>query len=128
MLKRDQQTLTITPINAALSWLRNALAVRTDVGFFLAVLVVVGLAPAAFAQPQVIRCLLPEVPITDLPAAVLTEYRAEIAAEFEAYFVAVSTHIACLDAERDRALAEAQIVTKAYSTFLNTSSIQKDLP
>ena len=128
VLRRDQQTLTITPIEAALSWLRNALAVLADVRFFAAVPLAVGLAPAAFAQPQVIRCLLPEVPVTDLPAAVLAEYRAEIAAEFEAYFVAVSTHIACLDAERDRTLAAARIATEAYSTFLNTPSAQKDFP
>ena len=127
-MRQDQQTLTITPIKSALSWLRNTLAVRTHVRFFAALLVAVGLAPAAFAQPQVIRCLLPEMPVTDLPAAVLAEYRAEIAAEFEAYFVAVSTLIACLDAERDRAFSAAHIATEAYSTFLNTPSAQKDFP
>jgi len=83
---------------------------------------------AALAQPEVIRCLPPEVPITDLPEAVLAEYRTEIAAEFEAYFAAVSSHIACLDTERNRALSEAHRATEAYSTFLNTPPAQKDLP
>ncbi len=75
-----------------------------------------------------IRCLPPEVPVTDLPEAVLAEYRAEIAAEFEAYFAAVSSHIACLDTERNRTLSEAHRATEAYSTFLNTPPAQKDLP
>jgi hypothetical protein len=83
---------------------------------------------AALAQPEVIRCLPPEVPVTKLPVAVLSEYRAEIAAEFEAYFAAVSTHIACLDTERNRALSEAHTATEAYSTFLSTAPAQKDLP
>ena len=83
---------------------------------------------AALAQSEVIRCLPPEVPVTDLPEAVLAEYRAEIAAEFEAYFAAVSTHIACLDTERNRALSEAHRATEAYSTFLNIQPAQKDLP
>ena len=68
---------------------------------------VVFLSSAAVAQPEVIRCLPPDVPVTDLPEAVLAEYRAEIAAEFEAYFAAVSTHIACLDTERNRALSRS---------------------
>ena len=83
---------------------------------------------AALAQPEVIRCLPPEMPVTDLPEAVLAEYRTEITAEFEAYFAAVSIHIACLDTERSRALSEAQRATEAYSIFLNPSPAQKDLP
>ena len=83
---------------------------------------------ATLAQPEVIRCLPPEVPITDLPEAVLAEYRTEIAAEFEAYFAAVSSHIACLDTERNRALSEAHSATEAYSAFLNIPPAQKDLP
>jgi hypothetical protein len=59
---------------------------------------------------------------------VLVEYRAEIAAEFEAYFAALSDHIACLDSERSRALSEAHVATEAYSTFLNVPPAQKDLP
>ena len=93
-----------------------------------AIIVVMFVNSAAFAQPEVIRCLPPEVPVTDLPEAVLAEYRTEIAAEFEAYFAAVSTHIACLDTERNRALSEAHRATESYSTFLNTPSAQKDLP
>ena len=83
---------------------------------------------AALAQPEVIRCLAPGVPITDLPEAVLAEYRAEIAAEFEAYFADLSDHIACLDTERSRALSEARLATEAYSAFLNIPPAQKDLP
>ncbi|MDP1577066.1 MAG: hypothetical protein Q8L76_09930 [Cypionkella sp.] len=95
----------------------------------LSALCIVGFVnSAAFAQPEVIRCLAPEVPITDLPEAVLSEYRAEIAAEFEAYFAAVSTHIACLDTERSRALSDARLATETYSTFLNIQPAQKDLP
>ena len=93
-----------------------------------AIILVMFWSSAAFAQPEVIRCLPPEVPVTDLPEAVLAEYRAEIAAEFEAYFAAVSTHIACLDTERNRALSEAHRATEAYSTFLNIQPAQKDLP
>ena len=90
--------------------------------------VVASMSSTAFAQPEVIRCLAPEVPITDLPEAVLSEYRAEIAAEFEAYFADLSNHIACLAAERSRALSEARGATEAYSTFLNIQPAQKDLP
>ena len=98
-------------------------------GLDLASIIVITLvSSAAIAQPEVIRCLPPEVPFTDLPKAVLSEYRAEIAAEFEAYFAAVSTHIACLDTERSRALSEARVATEAYSAFLNIPPAQKDLP
>ena len=90
--------------------------------------VVASMSSTAFAQPEVIRCLAPEVPITDLPEAVLAEYRAEIVAEFEAYFADLSDHIACLDTERSRALSEARVATAAYSVFLNIPPAQKDLP
>jgi hypothetical protein len=93
-----------------------------------AICVAVSVTSAALAQPEVIRCMTPEVPVTDLPETVLSEYRAEIAAEFEAYFAAVSTHIACLDTERNRVLSEAHAATEAYSTFLNIPPAQKDLP
>ncbi len=83
---------------------------------------------ATAAQPEVIRCLPPQVPVTDLPKAVLAEYRAEIGAEFESYFTAISTHIACLDEERTRALTEARDAADAYATFLNIPPAQKDLP
>lgn len=83
---------------------------------------------ATTAQPEVIRCLPPQVPVTDLPAAAPIEYRAEISAEFEAYFAAISTHIACLDAERIRALTEARDATDAYATFLNIPPAPKDRP
>lgn len=90
-------------------------------------LVLSGLLPAA-AQPEVIRCLPPEPPMTALPDDVLAEYRSEIVAEFEAYFAAISDHIACLDAERARALDEARAATEAYSTLINTIPVAKDRP
>ncbi|WP_022705364.1 hypothetical protein [Pseudorhodobacter ferrugineus] len=77
---------------------------------------------AAFAQPEVILCLAPAVPITALPEAVLAEYRAEISAEFEAYFSTVSDYIACHDEERARVLAEANAATASYASFLQTPS------
>ena len=105
-----------------------ALPTRKRELHLVAITVVLFVSSAALAQPEVIRCLPPEVPVTDLPEAVLSEYRAEIAAEFEAYFAAVSTHIACLDTERSRALSEARVATEAYSAFLNITPAQKDLP
>lgn len=93
-----------------------------------AICVAICVTSAAIAQPEVIRCLAPEMPTTDLPEAVLAEYRAEISAEFEAYFAALSDHIACLDTERSRALSEARVATEAYSAFLNIKPAQKDLP
>ncbi|WP_340264001.1 hypothetical protein [Sulfitobacter pontiacus] len=82
-----------------------------------------GLASSAtLAQPEVIRCLAPAVPITALPEDVLAEYRAEISAEFEAYFSAVGDYIACHDDERARVLAEATVATTAYAAFLQIPS------
>ncbi|WP_413873569.1 hypothetical protein [Albidovulum sp.] len=80
------------------------------------------------AQPEVIRCLPPEAPMTELPVEVLAEYRAEIASEFEAYFAAISDHIACLDEERGRAMDEARAATEAYARLTNTTPAAKDLP
>jgi len=105
-----------------------ALPTRKRELHLVAITVVMFVSSAAFAQPEVIRCLPPEVPVTDLPEAVLAEYRSEISAEFEVYFAAVSSHIACLDTERNRALSEAHMATEAYATFLNTPPAQKDLP
>lgn len=85
-----------------------------------------GAAAAAAAQPAAIACLPPEAPITNLPEAVLAEYRAEIVAEFEVYFGAVTDYIACLDHERGRVLAEARDATAAYSTILNSTPAAKD--
>ncbi len=85
-------------------------------------------ASIARAQPEVSRCGPPEAPMTDLPVEVLVEYRAEIAAEFEAYFVAISEHIACLDAERARAMIEARVATEAYTRLINTIPLRKAPP
>lgn len=66
-------------------------------------------------------CLAPDLPSTALPAAVLTDYRPEISAEFERYFAEVGPYIACLDAERSRSLDEARLATKSYAAFLDTT-------
>lgn len=97
------------------------------VAFAVATGALIGMVPAA-AQPEVIRCLPPEAPMTELPEDVLAEYRAEIAAEFEAYFSSVTEHIACLDEERARVLDEARAATEAYTRLINTIPVRKDLP
>jgi hypothetical protein len=127
-LKKAQEILIFSPPQSAASWFRKVIPRRRQTRLLPALCVVVLVSSTAVAQPEVIRCLPPEVPVTDLPEAVLAKYRAEIAAEFEAYFTAVSTHIACLDSERNRVLSDAQAATEAYSTFLNIPSAQKDLP
>ena len=99
--------------------LRVAYAVVTSALF--------GVAPTS-AQPEAIRCLPPEAPMTELPVDVLVEYRAEIAAEFEAYFSSITEHIACLDEERARVLGEARAATEAYARLINTIPVRKDLP
>lgn len=86
-----------------------------------------GVVPAT-AQPEVIRCLPPEAPMTELPVDVLAEYRTEIAAEFEAYFSSITEHIACLDEERARVMDEARAATEAYARLINTIPVRKDLP
>lgn len=74
------------------------------------------LCPPALAD--VIRCLPPSVPMTDLPALMLQHYRAEIAAEFESYFRVVSDYLACLDAERTRAFDEARGAATTHARLL----------
>ena len=66
--------------------------------------------------------------MTALPDEVLAEYRTEIGAEFEAYFAAISDHIACLDEERARALDEARAATDTYTALINTIPVAKDRP
>ena len=99
--------------------LRVAFAVATCAPF--------GVVPAS-AQPEVIRCLPPEAPMTELPVDVLAEYRKEIAGEFEAYFSSITEHIACLDDERARVLDEARAATEAYTRLINTIPVRKDFP
>ena len=127
-LRKAQETLTVLRVPGAVAGLRESRSKRRRARLLSALCVVGMVNSAAFAQPEVIRCVPPEVPFTDLPDAVLAEYRAEIAAEFEAYFAALSHHIACLDSERSRALSEARVATEAYSAFLNIPPAQKDLP
>ena len=97
------------------------------VAYAVATSTLLGVAPTS-AQPEVIRCLPPEAPSTELPVDVLTEYRAEIAAEFETYFSSITEHIACLDEERARVLDEARSATEAYTRLINTIPLRKDLP
>ena len=127
-LKKAQENLRGCPLSGIAAWFRKAHQMCRQARLLPGFCVVVVVSSTAFAQPEVIRCLAPEVPITDLPEAVLAEYRAEIAAEFEAYFVDLSNHIACLDSERSRALSEARVATEAYSSLLNVPPAQKDLP
>lgn len=126
-LKKAKEILKYSPPQGAQSWTRKLNPRRRKTLLLSAICVVVAVSATAFAQPKVIRCVAPEVPITALPEAVLAEYRAEIAAEFEAYFGDLSDHIACLDTERSRALSEARVATEAYSAFLNIPPAQKDL-
>ena len=95
-LKKAQEVLRFSPPQGAASWFRKVNPRRRQTRLLPAFCVVVVVSSTAFAQPEVIRCLAPEVPITALPEAVLSEYRAEIATEFEAYFSDLSNHIACL--------------------------------
>lgn len=97
------------------------------VAFAVVTCALIDVVPAT-AQPEVIRCLPPEAPMTELPAEVLAKYRTEIAAEFEAYFSSVTEHIACLDDERARVMDEARAATEAYSRLINTIPVRKDLP
>ena len=127
-LRKSQEILAVLRIPEASSSAGLALQMRRRELNLATIILVMFLNSAAFAQPEVIRCLPPEVPITALPESVLVEYRTEIVAEFEAYFAAVTSHIACLDSERSRALSEAQRATEAYATFLNSPPAQKDLP
>jgi hypothetical protein len=127
-LEKSQEILRHCPLPGAVSWFRKAHQMCRRARLLPGLCVVASMSSTAFAQPEVIRCLATEVPITALPEAVLSEYRAEIAAEFEAYFTDLSDHIACLDSERSRAMSEARVATEAYSTFLNISPAQKDLP
>lgn len=85
-------------------------------------------AGVSAASAEVIRCLPPDVPMTALPAAVLTEYRAELSAEFESYFSAISVYIACLDSERARALSEAKDATADLAAILSSTPDQKERP
>ena len=127
-LRKARELFKDCPHLGTASWFRKAHQMCRRARLLPGICIAVSVSSAAISQPEVIRCLAPEVPITDLPVAVLAEYRAEIVAEFEAYFTALSDHIACLDTERSRALSEARVATEAYSAFLNISPAQKDLP
>jgi hypothetical protein len=127
-LKKVQENLRDCPLPGIAAWFRKTHQMCRQARLLPGLCVVASMSSTAIAQPEVIRCLAPEVPITALPEAVLSEYRAEIAAEFEAYFADLSDHIACLDTERSRALSEARAATEVYSAFLNIPPAQKDFP
>jgi hypothetical protein len=97
------------------------------VAYAVAACAAISVGPAS-AQPEAIRCLPPEAPMTELPADVLAKYRTEIVAEFEAYFSSITDHIACLDEERARAMVEARAATEAYTRLINIIPVRKDLP
>lgn len=120
---KGNRALFPVPIRARLLHAAGELRVMLAVS----ALTFIGAAPA-LAQPEVIRCLPPEAPMTELPADVLAEYRTEIAAEFEAYFSSITEHIACLDEERARVMDEARAATEAYARLINTIPVRKDLP
>lgn len=128
MREKTPRNVTVLDVSTAGSSPRPGRRVPRPTLFLVALAAAFLVSAPTAAQPEVIRCLLPQVPITELPEAVLTEYRAEIAAEFESYFTAISDHIACLDAERSRALTEARDAADAYAAFLNIPPAIKDLP
>ena len=116
-------------MNRTVPWTGVPIGVLSGVGrSVLAAALTVTVTASALAASETVHCLAPETPMTALPRAVLTEYRAEIVAEFEAYFGAISDFIACLDDERSRAMSEARAATDTYSTFLNTIPARKDIP
>ncbi len=85
-MRKDQEILADLRIPGASSSTRLALQMRRRELNLAAIMVSAFVCSAALAQPEVIRCQPPEVPVTDLPEALFAEYRSEIAAEFEAYF------------------------------------------
>lgn len=60
----------------------------------------------------------PSIPNVALSAEALLEFRAEIIAEFEAYFASVTGYFSCVDRERGTILGEAQSAANLYSRFL----------
>ena len=123
--QRNKRNRALFPVSIRARLLHAAGELRVMLA--VSALTFIGVAPAS-AQPEVIRCLPPEAPMTELPVDVLAEYRTEIAAEFEAYFSLITEHIACLDEERARVLYEAQAATEAYTRLINTIPVRKDLP
>ncbi len=123
--QRNKGNRTPFPVPISALLLRQVGALR--VALVVVTCALISVVPAA-AQPELIRCLPPEAPMTELPVDVLAEYRAEIAAEFEAYFSSITEHIACLDEERARAMIEARAATEAYTRLINTIPVRKDLP
>lgn len=95
--------------------------------FAVVITVLTGVFPA-LARAEAILCLPPEAPMITLPNEVLAKYRAEISAEFEAYFGAVTSYIACLDDERAGILDEARAATEAYSRLINTIPAARNTP
>ena len=91
---------------------------------FLAVTLGFGLLISAQAsgssQPL---CLAPLSPEQGLTPEVMRDYRAELRTEFESYFSDVTSYVACIDAERERVLAEAHEASTALSILLSTGDL-----
>lgn len=66
-------------------------------------------------------CVRPETPIS-VTVEAADAYRDLISADYDAYFVAASAYIGCLDTERARALADMTKAAEDYDAFLATPS------
>ena len=65
-------------------------------------------------------CLAPQRPFVPNDPAVVAAYANLIGQDFENYIQDIQRHFRCLEEERARALAEAQIVSKDYGAFLSS--------
>jgi hypothetical protein len=72
-------------------------------------------------------CLPPEAPIGGDPALVAA-YRAEILGDYERYWSESSGYIACLDAERGRALAAMRASVTNYEAVFHTAPTPDPFP
>ena len=66
-------------------------------------------------------CVRPEAPIS-VTVEAADAYRDLISADYDAYFVAASDYIGCLDAERAHALSDMAKAAEDYDAFLATPS------
>lgn len=72
-------------------------------------------------------CLLPEAPIGGDPA-LASAYRAEILGDYERYWSESSAYIACLDAERGRALAAMRASARDYAALFHSAPTPDPFP
>lgn len=66
-------------------------------------------------------CVRPEAPIS-VTVGAADAYRDLISADYDAYFVAASDYIGCLDAERAHTLSDMAKAAEDYDAFLATPS------